>query len=151
MVHSPVFSLLTNPTTHPSQFTITCPSSSTPPLSTVWSRDGATLTVDEGVFETSQVLVNASTSLYNNVLSVSGDLVGVYRCEVGNNRGSNSRSLTVRGETQGKFCDHNRPHVYIKFATELQVLCTFCIIEIVLIYHISVFMNQLICSCTVVC
>ena len=99
VVHSPVFSLLTKPTTHPSQFTITCPSSSTPPLSTIWSRDGVTLAVDEGTFTTSQVLVNASTSRYDNVLSVNGDLVGVYRCEVRNNRGSNSTSLTVRGET----------------------------------------------------
>ena len=101
MVHSPVFSLLTNLTTHPSHFTITCPSSSTPPLSSVWSRDGGTITVDGEIFETSQVLVNASTSRYDNVLSVSGDLVGVYGCEVGNDRGSSQASLTVRGKPGG--------------------------------------------------
>lgn len=95
VVHTPVFSLLTELTTHPSQFTITCPSSSTPPASIVWKRDGHNLTD----FESSQVLLNAASSHYDNVLSVKGDLPGVYMCEVGNMAGSNSASLTVRGQS----------------------------------------------------
>ena len=98
VVHTPVFSLLTELTTHPPQFTITCPSSSSPPLSTVWSRDGTEVAIGGEQFESSQVLVNASSSHYDNVLSVTGDLVGVYRCEVRNDRGSSRSSLTVRGE-----------------------------------------------------
>ena len=99
VVHSPSFSLLTNLATHPSHFTITCPSSSTPPLSTVWSRDSTPLMLGGGQFEASRVLVNASASHYDNVLSVSGDLVGEYKCVVSNDNGSNEASFTVRGQS----------------------------------------------------
>ena len=51
-----------------------------------------------GEFESSQVLVNASSSGYDNVLRVMGGLVGLYTCNVSNVRGSNETSLTVRGE-----------------------------------------------------
>ena len=44
------------------------------------------------------MLVDPGTSLYDNVLSVSGDLVGVYRCDVGNEEGMDNASLAVRGE-----------------------------------------------------
>ena len=93
-----MFTLLTEFTTHPSHFTITCPSSSVPPLSTNWSIDGTPVTPDGGEYSTSQVLVDPATSLYDNVLSVSGDLVGVYRCDVGNEEGMDNASLAVRGE-----------------------------------------------------
>ena len=100
VIGSPVFSLLTNHTTHSSQFTLTCPSSSFPPLSTTWFRSGQQLMPDGVQFQTSQVLVDASTSHYDNVLRVSGNLAGDYRCEVGNNNGTASASITVRGESK---------------------------------------------------
>ena len=108
MIHAPVFSLLTELATHPSQFTITCPSSSTPPASIVWTRDGDNLTGLEH-FESSQVLLNALSSHYDNVLSVKGDLVGVYMCEVGNGGGRNSASLTVRGQSLTCGCSTCNP------------------------------------------
>ena len=44
------------------------------------------------------MLVNGSTSRYDNILKVNDDLVGVYQCEVGNVRGDSVASVTVEGE-----------------------------------------------------
>lgn len=97
-MNSPVFSLLTNLTTHPPQFTITCPSSLYPPLTTIWSRDDTQLIIDgDTPFNAWQVLVNASTSRYDNILCVNGDLLGVYKCVVGDEEHNTVQSLTVQG------------------------------------------------------
>ena len=99
VVGSPVFSLLTDVTTHSPHFTITCPSSTFPPLSTAWFRDGQSLAPDGQQFQVSQVLVDPAASGYDNVLSVSGNLPGQYRCVVRNNVSSSEASLEVRGES----------------------------------------------------
>ena len=42
-------------------------------------------------------MLNASTSRYDNVLHVSGDLAGVYTCQVHSDEHTASASLTVQG------------------------------------------------------
>ena len=96
---SPVFSLITPRTTNSSQFTLACPSSSFPPTSTVWLRDGQPLTAGGDQFQTWQVLVDPSTSGYSNILRVSGNLAGNYQCRVGNSEGNATASRAVRGES----------------------------------------------------
>ena len=64
----------------------------------VWRREGEEVVTAGKVFQASQILVSASDSRYDNILRVSGDLAGRYECEVGNEKGQQKTSLTVRGE-----------------------------------------------------
>jgi hypothetical protein len=96
VVGSPVFSLLTPRTTYSSEFTLTCPSSSFPPLSATWLRDGQPVSPGGDQFHTWRVLVDPSTTGYANSLRVSGNLAGEYQCLVGNSEGTTNASLLVR-------------------------------------------------------
>ena len=72
MVGSPVFSLLALRTTYSSEFILTCPSSSLPPLSATWLRNGEPVSTGGDNFHTWHVLVDPSTTGYANSLRVSG-------------------------------------------------------------------------------
>ena len=98
MVGSPVFSLLALRTTYSSEFILTCPSSSLPPLSATWLRNGEPVSTGGDNFHTWRVLVDPSTTGYANSLRVSGNLAGEYQCSVGNSEGTTNASLLVRGE-----------------------------------------------------
>ena len=73
----------------PPQFTLTCVSKGGPATRVVWRRDGKEIT-ENSTYSTSQIIVNASSiPVYNNTLKVRGREGGVYKCTV-----SNSQSLS---------------------------------------------------------
>ena len=73
----------------PPQFTLTCVSKGGPATLVVWRRDGKEIT-DNSTYSISQIIVDTSRNVvYNNTLRVRGREGGVYRCTV-----SNSQSLS---------------------------------------------------------
>ena len=73
----------------PPEFTLTCVSKGGPATRVVWRRDGMEIT-DNSAYSTSQIIVDTSRlAVYNNTLRVRGREEGVYRCTV-----SNSQSLS---------------------------------------------------------
>ena len=77
-------------------FTLTCVSTGGPATTVTWTRDGVVAT---GV--PSQTVVDQETSTYNNILTVTGRLPGMYNCRVENDRGFDAEARTVTG----KGCD----------------------------------------------
>ena len=72
----------------PPQFTLTCVSKGGPATRVVWRRDGKEIT-ENSTYSTSQIIVDTSSIIvYNNTLRVRGREGGVYMCTV-----SNSQSL----------------------------------------------------------
>ena len=73
----------------PPQFTLTCVSKGGPATRVVWRRDGKEIT-ENSTYSASQIIVDTSSiTVYNNTLRVRGREKGVYRCAV-----SNSQSLS---------------------------------------------------------
>ena len=90
-VTSLTFNSLTN--------TFTCTSTGGPATNVTWRKDGTALAVD-GTYRQTQTVINATTATYQNVLTIAesvSSIYGVYRCTVGNARGTSS-ALEVRGE-----------------------------------------------------
>ena len=85
---------------------LVCLTSGGPVTNVTWTQDGNVLAADGDTttITTHQQLLDTSggVALYRNVLQLSRDMesdnVGVYRCQVGNSRGSTSRDLNVAGE-----------------------------------------------------
>ena len=80
--------------------TLTCISTSGPASYIIWERAGTTLTVDGITYRQTQTVINATTATYQNILTIAqsvSSIYGVYRCTVGNARGTSS-ALEVRGE-----------------------------------------------------
>ena len=77
-------------------FTLTCVSTGGLASTVTWTRDGAAAT---GV--TSQTVVDQVTNTYNNTLTVTGRLPGVYNCRVENGGGFDAEARSVTG----KGCD----------------------------------------------
>ena len=75
------FTLQTAPTVDPPVFTLTCVSAGGPATTVNWMRDGVAVTID-----TSQTQVDEQTSTYHNILTVYGRLLGIYECNVTNER-----------------------------------------------------------------
>ena len=74
----------------PSQFTLTCVSKGGPATQVMWSRDRKEIT-ENSTYPTSQIIVDTTrNAIYNNTLRVRGREGGVYKCTV-----SNSRSLML--------------------------------------------------------
>ena len=74
----------------PPEFTLTCVSKGGPATRVVWRRNGME-TTENSTYSTSQIIVDTSrNAVYNNTLRVRGREGGVYRCTV-----SNSRSLPL--------------------------------------------------------
>ena len=66
----------------PPEFTLTCVSRGGPSTRVVWRRDGKEIT-ENSTYSTSQIIVaTSSTTVYNNTLRVRGREGGVYRCTV---------------------------------------------------------------------
>ena len=79
----------------PPEFTLTCVSKGGPATRVVWRRDGKEIT-ENSTYSTSQIIVDtSSTTVYNNTLRVRGREGGVYRCTVSN---SLSVSLPVSAQ-----------------------------------------------------
>ena len=101
VINTTTFSLLTELTVHPPVFTLTCTSTSSPPTSLQWRRNGNEVSneVSNGdTYSAWQVLVNGLNSSYDSVLRVVGSQTGQYQCEVSNTRGSDVDSVMVQGE-----------------------------------------------------
>ena len=83
----------------PPQFTLTCVSKGGPATRVVWRRDGKDIT-ENSTYSTSQIIVDTSSiTVYNNTLRVRGREGGVYRCDVSNRQSQRmmpaTRTLTV--------------------------------------------------------
>ena len=79
----------------PPQFTLTCVSKGGPATRVVWRRDGKEIT-ENSTYSTSQIIVNTSSiPVYNNTLRVRGREGGVYRCSVSNSRSDITAQLQV--------------------------------------------------------
>ena len=79
----------------PPQFTLTCVSKGGPATRVVWRRDGKEIT-ENSTYSTSQIIVNTSSiPVYNNTLRVRGREGGVYRCTVSNSRSDITAQLQV--------------------------------------------------------
>ena len=79
----------------PPQFTLTCVSKGGPATLVVWRRDGKEIT-ENSTYSTSQIIVDTSSiPVYNNTLRVRGREGGVYRCTVSNSRSDITAQLQV--------------------------------------------------------
>ena len=77
-----------------------CTSTEGPATNVTWRKDGTALAVDGITYQQTQTVINAMTATYQNVLAIAqsvSSIYGVYRCTVGNARGTSS-ALEVRGE-----------------------------------------------------
>ena len=80
-------------------FNLTCISTGGPATTVTWTRNSRVVTDDSVHHITSQVLINGETATYNHILMVTRRLVGVYECNVSNNKpSSSSRMLAVVGK-----------------------------------------------------
>ena len=79
-------------------FNLTCISTGGPATTVSWTRDSRVVTDDIAHDITSQMLIDGETATYSHTLMVTGKLVGVYECNVSNNKpSSSSRMLAVVG------------------------------------------------------
>ncbi len=81
-----------------SQFTLTCISTTSPPTTVVWTKDGTTLTMDGAPYQHSQVMTDRYYSMYSNILTSTEDpdiAAGTYTCTVSNRFGSSSKSAVI--------------------------------------------------------
>ena len=89
------FTLDSEVSENPPEFTLTCVSRGGPATLVMWRRDGMEIT-ENSTYSTSQIIVDtSSTTVYNNTLGVRGREGGVYRCTVSNSRNSVAAVLQV--------------------------------------------------------
>ena len=86
----------TEVTVDPPQFSLACRTQGGPATTVVWKRDGTTV-ADDGNHTTSQIVLDAGSAIYYNVLVVTGREGGEYECTVSHDRISIAESLTVEG------------------------------------------------------
>ena len=71
-------------------YVINCITSGTPPTNVTWTRNDVVIDNNDGTYKPSQILVNRTKTVYDNVLMVDGlfeDAIGNYSCTVGNSLG----------------------------------------------------------------
>ena len=73
--------------------TLTCVSTGSPATTVSWTKDGDKLTVDGTTYRMTQTVEDRTTSTYENVLALSGDDTGVYKCTVVNALGGSSAGI----------------------------------------------------------
>ena len=93
MVSSVHFQLTSELDATTSTFNLTCISTGGPATTVIWTRNSRVVTDDSAHDITSQVLTDAETATYNHTLMVTGKLVGVYECNVSNNKPSSSSKM----------------------------------------------------------
>ena len=85
-----------------SSLSIICSTTGGPVTTIAWKKDGKRLIVDGSTYQSSQVILDAGTARYQNILSFtipkSESLSGLYTCQVENMRGNSSSQLTVTGK-----------------------------------------------------
>ena len=80
------FTLHTEPSVHPPEFTITCHTQGGPATTVKWTANGTDVS-DNSDYESSQVIVDTSrNSVYENRLRVRGRHSGLYFCLIKNNQ-----------------------------------------------------------------
>ena len=92
---------LSSLTYDPDTRTLNCTSTGSPATNVTWTKDGGTLTANGTAYSMTQTLTDRSASTYENVLTLptTGDISGMYGCQVGNALGD---STTVTFEVTGK-------------------------------------------------
>ena len=91
------FTLNSEVSEDPPQFTLTCVSKGGPAIRVVWRRDGKEI-AENSTYSTSQIIVDtSSTTVYNNTLRVRGREGGAYQCDVTNRQ---SLSLFITAQLQ---------------------------------------------------
>ncbi len=88
-----------------SVLTLGCVTTTAPPTSLTWTKNGRTITIDNNVYRLTQKITYRSSYTYENKLEVfdtPDNFTGTYQCTVGNNyysysSSSRRRSVTVRG------------------------------------------------------
>ena len=89
------FTLTSELTAEPPQFTLTCISTGGRVTTVTWARDSTTVTE-----ETETVLDDPVTAQYTHTLNVSGRVGGLYTCTVANSIPSTANmELNVRGSS----------------------------------------------------
>ena len=81
--------------------TLSCVSYNSPPTNVIWERDGKRIYFNDTSYQSSQILMNRTTSAYNNTLTINAtieDVIGEYSCTVSNDLGSSYETTTVKGE-----------------------------------------------------
>ena len=79
-----------------SQFHLTCISTGGIPTNVIWTRNGTTIDISVGLYNT--VLTDGLASTYNNTLTVKGRMAGVYSCILAGATGKISGQLNVQGK-----------------------------------------------------
>ena len=90
------FEIQTELTADPPQFALVCRTEGGPASTITWERDGVTIQ-DDNNHSTSQIVVNAESAVYHNVLVVTERQGGVYRCTAMNSKTEHSDTITVEG------------------------------------------------------
>ena len=102
VVRDPIaFTLQTDLLSPTPSFSLNCTSHSFPPTELSWSRDEQPLPLREAPYQSSQQLCDALSTTYDNLLTVTGSLPGLYSCTAANERGSQSNTLNVTSELLG--------------------------------------------------
>ena len=71
---------------------LTCISSGGPVDSVTWMRNGATITANSSIFTQSQIIINATSAIYHNILtsfSSSNLMMGSFTCVIRDAEGRN--------------------------------------------------------------
>ena len=82
-------------------YSVTCITSGTPPTSVTWTRNGVVITVNESMYQSTQVLIDRNGTIYGSFLTINGtfeDAVGDYSCTAENSLGaSDTVNRTIKG------------------------------------------------------
>ena len=81
--------------------TISCVSCDTPPTNVIWERDGKRIYFNDTSYQSSKMLMNRTTSAYNNTLTINAtieDVIGEYSCTVSNDLGTCNCNISVEGK-----------------------------------------------------
>ena len=76
---------------------LSCVSYNSPPTNVIWERDGERIYFNDtsyAQYQSSQMLMNRTTSAYNNTLTINAtieDVIGEYSCTMTNSFGSSSK------------------------------------------------------------
>ena len=75
--------------------TLNCTTTGSPATTVTWTRDGQPLTIDGHTYNMVQRVTNRAAATYDNVLIVSGPVLGsTFTCTVRNMLGSDTSSIT---------------------------------------------------------
>ena len=85
--------------------TLSCVSYGSPPTEVIWERDGERIYFNDtssDIYHPNQVLLNRTTSAYNNTLTINAtieDVTGEYSCTIVNTVGRSDRlNTTIKGD-----------------------------------------------------